>query len=396
MGTALAGLRILDLSRILLGPYATMILADLGADVIKIEMPVRGDDARHFGPYVNDESIYFMSLNRNKRSMTLNLKKEAGKKLLLELVKKVDVLVENFRPGTMDKLGLGYDVLKELNPQLIYAAASGFGQSGPYSKRPAYDAVVQAMGGLMSITSPDEDGSPTRTGASLGDITAGMFTAIGILAAVANRARTGLGQMVDVGMLDCQVALVENALIRYGVTGEIPKPVGNRHPLIAPFEPFDTQDGKIILAAGNDNLWAIFCKTVGLEELIDDPSYKTNPLRSENYSSLRPLIAEKLKTRKTAKWREIFDAAGIPNGPINTIDKVFEDPQVLSREMIAEVEHPAAGNVKMAGIPIKLSETPGSIRTAAPLLGQHTDEILREVLGYRDAEIKKLYGEGIF
>ncbi|MCJ7623621.1 MAG: CoA transferase, partial [Anaerolineaceae bacterium] len=231
MGTALGGLRILDLSRILLGPYATMILADLGADVIKIEMPLKGDDARHFGPYVNDESIYFMSVNRNKRSMTLNLKMEAGKKLFLELVKKVDVLVENFRPGTMDKLGLGYDVLKELNPQLIYAAASGFGQTGPYSKRPAYDAVVQAMGGLMSITSSQADGDPTRTGASLGDISAGMFTAIGILAALASRAQTGLGQMVDVGMLDCQVALVENALIRYGVTGEVPRPVGNRHPL---------------------------------------------------------------------------------------------------------------------------------------------------------------------
>lgn len=396
MRAALDGLRILDLSRILLGPYATMILGDLGADVIKIEIPIKGDDARHFGPYVNDESIYFMSLNRNKRSMTLNLKKDAGKRLFLELVKKVDVLVENFRPGTMDKLGLGYEVLRELNPQLIYAAASGFGQTGPYSRRPAYDAVVQAMGGLMSITSSEADGSPTRTGASLGDITAGMFTAIGILAAVANRARTGLGQMVDVGMLDCQVALVENAIIRYGVTGEVPRPVGNRHPLIAPFEPFDTQDGQIIVAVGNDNLWAVFCKTVGLDGLIDDPRYKTNSLRSENHASLRPLIAQKLKTRKTAGWREIFDAVGIPNGPINTIDKVFEDPQVLSREMIAEIDHPTAGNVKLAGIPIKLSETPGSIRTAAPLLGQHTDEILREVLGYSDAEIAEYKAEGIF
>jgi len=254
----LKGLKILDLTRVLAGPYCTMILGDLGADVIKVEMPSSGDDSRHFGPFQNGESAYFMSLNRNKRSMTLNLKSEQGKKLLKELVKQVDVLVENFRPGTMEKLGLGYDVLKEINPKLIYAAASGFGHSGPYSKKPAYDGVVQAMGGIMSITGP-KDGEPTRVGPSIGDIAAGLFTAIGVLAALNNKNETGQGQKVDVAMLDCQVAMLENAIARYVVTKEVPKPMGNRHTSIVPFEPFDSKDSKIVVAVGNDAIWKRFC-----------------------------------------------------------------------------------------------------------------------------------------
>ena len=261
MKQALENIKILDLTRVLAGPYATMLLADLGADVIKIEMPKTGDDSRGYGPYINNESAYFMSINRNKRSMTLNLKSEKGKEIFLELIKYMDVVVENYRPGTMEKLGLGYDYLSRINPKLIYAAASGYGHTGPYSKRAAYDAVVQAMGGIMSITG-EKDGKPTRVGSSIGDISAGMFTAIGILAALESRHSTGKGQKVDVAMLDCQVAMLENAISRYYVTGETPRPYGNRHTSIVPFETFETSDGEIMVAAGNNNLWSKLCECI--------------------------------------------------------------------------------------------------------------------------------------
>lgn len=386
---ALEGIKVLDLTRVLAGPYATMILGDLGADIIKIEIPGKGDDSRYFGPYLKDESAYFMSLNRNKRSITLNLKKEEGKKVFLEMVKKADVVVENFRPGTMEKLGLGYDVLKRVNKKIIYAAASGFGHSGPYSKRAAYDAVVQAMGGIMSITG-QKDGKFTRVGPSIGDITAGLFTAIGILAALVNRNATGLGQKVDVAMLDCQVAILENAIARYVVTNEIPKPIGNRHNSIVPFEPFETKDGEIIVAAGNDVLWSKLCEAINKKELIEDERFKTNPLRNENYDELRKIISEPFKNKTTDEWQKILNNYGVPNGPINTIDKVIKDPQVLAREMIVEVDHPKAGKLKVPGIPIKLSETPGEIRKPAPLLGEHTSEILYELLNYNEEKINHL------
>lgn len=395
MKLALDNIKILDLTRVLAGPYATMILGDLGADIIKIEMPVKGDDARAFGPYLNDESAYFMSLNRNKRSMTLNLKSEKGKELFLEMVKKVDVVVENYRPGTMEKLGIGYDTLSKINPKLIYAAASGYGHTGPYSKRAAYDAVVQAMGGLMSITG-EKGGKPVRVGTSIGDITAGLFTAIGILAALNNRNETGKGQKVDVAMLDCQVAILENAIARYVVTNEVPKPGGNKHPSIVPFESFETKDGEIMIAAGNDSLWAKFCRVIGKEELIEDERFKTNPLRDKNYDELRPLIAESMKNRTTKEWQDMLDDSGVPNGPINTIDKVIEDPQVVAREMIVEIEHPIAGKLKTPGIPIKLSDTPGKIRNVSPILGEHTEEILKEILEYDNEKIEELKRENIF
>lgn len=390
----LNGLKVLDLTRVLAGPYCTMILGDLGADIIKVEIPGKGDDSRHFGPYIKDESAYFMSLNRNKRSITLNLKHETGKALLKELVKEVDVLVENYRPGTMEKLGLGYETLKAINPKLIYAAASGFGHSGPYSKRPAYDGVVQAMGGIMSITGP-KGGKPTRVGPSIGDIAAGMFTAIGVLSALNNRHETGKGQKVDVAMLDCQVAMLENAIARYVVTNEPPKPAGNRHTSIVPFEPFESADGEIVIAVGNDAIWKRFCAVTDLDSIVDDERFAVNPKRNENYEELRPLIAEKIRTKTTAEWQDIFDANGVPNGPINSIDKVMEDEQVKAREMIVEVEHPVAGKLKMPGVPVKLSDTPGSVRTPAPLLGQHSREILKEVLNMDDTEIDKLIEEQV-
>lgn len=394
MKQALDNIKILDLTRVLAGPYATMILADMGADVIKIEMPETGDDSRGYGPYINNESAYFMSINRNKRSMTLNLKSEKGKEIFLGMIKDMDVLVENFRPGTMEKLGLGYDYLSTVNPKLIYAASSGYGHTGPYSKRAAYDAVVQAMGGIMSITG-EKDGKPTRVGSSIGDISAGMFTAIGILAALENRHSTGLGQKVDVAMLDCQVAMLENAIARYYVTGEVPRPYGNRHTSIVPFETFETSDGEIMVAAGNNNLWAQLCECLEIPELAFDVRFKDNPLRNENYDELRPLLTPAFKVKTTKEWQECLDIKGIPNGPINSIDMVVNDPQIIAREMIVEVEHPVAGSFKMPGIPIKLSDTPGMIRTAAPVLGQHTEEILREYLNYDSETVEKLVNEGV-
>lgn len=394
MTLPLAGLIVLDLTRVLVGPYATMILADLGADVIKIEMPGTGDDARAYPPHVNGESAYFMSLNRNKRGMTLNLKSEAGKEVFRDMVRKADILVENFRPGTMEKLGLAYETLREINPRLIYAAASGFGQTGPYSRRAAYDAIVQAMGGIMSVTGA-AGGEPTRVGTSTGDITAGLFTAIGILTAVIHRTHSGQGQLVDVAMLDSQVAILENAIARYTVTGEVPGRIGNRHPSIIPFEPFDTADGTIMIAAGNDVLWRKLCAALGHPELAADPRFETNPLRTENYELLRPILAEIVRRKETAVWLEILDAAGVPNGPINNVAQVMADPQVQAREMIVAVEHPVAGHTELPGIPIKLSDTPGSVRTPAPLLGENTNEILTSLLGYETNKIKNLEENGV-
>lgn len=390
----LQGIKVLDLTRVLAGPYCTMMLGDLGAEVIKVETPTIGDDSRHFGPYQHGESAYFMSLNRNKQSITLNLKTEEGKSILKEFVKKVDIIVENYRPGTMEKLGLGYDVLKEINPQIIYAAASGFGHTGPYSLRPAYDGVVQAMGGIMSITG-EKDGEPTRVGPSIGDIGAGLFTAIGALAALNHRHVHGVGQKVDVAMLDCQVAMLENAIARYVVTGEVPRPAGNRHTSIVPFEPFETSNGKIVVAVGNDQIWKRYCQVTGLEALIEDPKFAKNPDRNKNYDELRPLIAEKMMGKTTEEWMKILDDNGVPNGPINYIDAVLEDEQVKAREMIVEVEHPIAGKLKMPGVAIKLSETPGAVVSPAPVLGQHTTEILQRFFGYSEAEIEDLYEKGV-
>ncbi|WP_422447587.1 CaiB/BaiF CoA transferase family protein [Thermoanaerobacterium sp. DL9XJH110] len=385
----LEGIKVLDLSRVLAGPFATMILGDLGAEIIKIEIPGVGDDSRSFGPFIKNESAYFMSINRNKKSMTLNLKKKEGVDILKKLVKEADVIVENFRPGTMDKLGIGYDVLKEINPRIIYAACSGFGHTGPYSQRPAYDVIVQGMGGIMSITG-QPGGPPTRVGASIGDITAALFTAIGVLAALNVREKTGKGQKVDVAMLDCQVAILENAIARYFVSGKSPEPIGNRHPSITPFSSFKTEDGFVIIAIGNDNLWAKFCSVVERTELIDDERFKTNPDRTKNWNELEPILNEIFSKKTTDEWLEVLEKAGIPCGPINDVERVVKDPQVKAREMLVELEHPVAGKMKVPGIPIKFSETPGQIENPAPLLGQHTEEILAGMLGFSKKEIENL------
>ena len=386
MKKALQGLRVLDLSRVLAGPYCTMILADLGAEVIKIEPPGEGDDSRAFAPFIGNESAYFMSLNRGKKSIVLNLKNEKDKAAFLELVRIADVLVENYRPGTMEKLGLGYEELREINPRLVYAAISGFGHTGPYSQRPAYDMIVQAMGGIMSITG-EPNRPPTRVGTSVGDITAALFGTIGILTALNVRNTDGTGQKVDIGMLDCQVAILENAIARYEVTGQAPKPMGSRHPSIAPFEAYPTKDYFVIIPAGNDTLWAKLCNILGITQYIDDPRFKTNRDRVANVEILYDLLGEVTKTRTTDEWMDILETGGVPVGPINTIDKVVADPQVLAREMIVEITHPVAGPMKIAGNPIKLSDTPGKVSEPAPLLGQHTDWVLRDVLGWDDERI---------
>ena len=390
----LKGIRVLDLTRILAGPYATMILRDLGAEVIKIEQPGAGDEARDFGPFKNDFSLYFMSVNRGKKSVTLNLKSPRGKELFLELVKGSDILVENFRPGTMEKLGLDYESLKTHHPSLLYAACSGFGQTGPYAMRGAYDMIIQGMGGIISITG-EPDRPPVRVGTSIGDITSALFTAIGILSALRHRDRTDEGQLIDVGMLDCQVAILENAMVRYFSTGDIPRPLGRRHPAITPFEVFESADGYVVIAIGNNELWRKFCEHVDHPELIDDERFHTNALRTENHESLFPILAEIMCLRTTDAWVEALEAIGVPCGPVNTVDKVANDPQVLARDMIAEVEHDITGTVQIPGIPIKLSETPGQIDAPAPNLGEHTSEVLTSLLGLEAEAVNQLKQDGV-
>ena len=390
----LTDLLVLDVTRVLAGPFAGMVLADLGAEVIKIERPGRGDDSRAFGPFRNNVSAYFASVNRGKKSVTLDLATPEGRDIFLRLAERADVVVENFRPGVMARLGLGWDALRARNPGLVYAACSGFGQTGPYAHRPAYDAVVQAMGGIMSLTGED-GGAPVRVGVSIADITAALCTVVGVLSALHQRERSGEGQMVDVAMLDCQVGILENALARYFVSGDVPGRLGTRHPSIAPFQAFDTADGSLVLAIGNDRLWEHFCHTVGRDELATDARFATNALRAQNVADLLPIMAALLRSRPTAWWLSEMEAAGIPCGPINSIDRLAADPQVAAREMIQEVLDPAAGPMQMAGVPIKLSATPGAIAGPAPALGAHTDEVLGQHLGLDAASVARLREAGV-
>ena len=389
---ALQGIKVLDLTRVLAGPYCAMMLADFGANVIKIEPPKVGDDSRAFGPFVGKESAYFMSLNRNKRSITLNFKRAEEIELFREMVKQADVVLEKYRPGTMEKFGLGYEELKKINPRIIYAACSGFGHSGPYMLKPAYDIIVQAMGGIMSITGP-EGGEPTRVGASVGDIIAGMFTAYGVMVAMFHRERTGEGQKVDVGMLDCQLAVLENAISRYTTSGVVPTPLGNRHPSITPFASFTAKDGHIIVGAGNDRLWEKLCNMLGCPELIKDPRFDTNGNRTTHSVELQHILDGIFKEKTIQEWLEILEKAELPCAPINTVDKIVNDPQIKARNMIVEVEHPIAGHLKMAGVPVKMSATPGAVERPAPLLGQHTAELMKEILGWDEAETAKFFAE---
>ena len=394
MSGPLSGIKVLDLTRVLAGPYATMILSDLGADVIKIEQPEIGDESRNFGPFKNGFSLYFMSVNRGKRSITLDLKTDRGKDIFKQLVKQSDILVENFRPGTMKKLGLDYETLAAEHPALIYAACSGFGQTGPFAEKGAYDMIIQGMGGIISITG-EPDGPPVRVGTSISDITAALFTTIGILSALHNRNSTGKGQLVDVAMLDSLVAVLENAIVRYFATDEIPQPLGSRHPAITPFEAFESADGHIIIAIGNDTLWAKFCEHVDQKNLISDPRFSTNVERTANHSELFPILSEIMRQRTTDEWIDALENIGVPCGPINTIDKVVNHPQVQARNMITQVIHQMTGAVEVPGLPIKLSDTPGDVDIPAPNLGEHTVEILTDVLKMSTDEVKQLKQERI-
>ena len=375
----LTGLTVIDLTRVLAGPYCTMILADLGARVIKVEQPGSGDDSRAFGPFVKGKSAYFSSLNRGKESIALDLKSDEDKAIFHKLLERADVLVENFRPGTMEKLGFGFETLHEKYPRLIYAAASGFGHTGPYSKRAAYDMVVQAMGGLMSVTG-NPGSTPVRVGTSIGDITAGLFTAVGVNAALLHRAMTGEAIKVDVAMLDCQVAILENAIARYAATGEVAGPLGSRHPSITPFSAFEANDGHLVIAAGNDVLFKKMCETLGLPRLVTDKRFKSNPARTENWQALFAEMETVLKTRPIAAWLEALDAAGVPCGAINNVEQVLSDPHVRSRNMVVTAEDPVSGKLIMAGNPIKMSnfDDPAT-RRAAPDLDADRRHILAEV-----------------
>jgi len=380
----LAGLLVVDLTRVLAGPYCTMVLADLGARVIKVEAP-GGDDARRIGPFVAGESAYFTSLNRGKQSIALDLKQAADRSIFEKLLARADVLCENFRPGVMERLGYGWEALHERHPRLVFASTSGFGQTGPYAGRPAYDIVVQAMGGVMSLTG--HPGSPpTRVGSSLGDITAGLFTAIGIQAALLERERSGSGRRVDVSMLDAQVATLENAIARHGATGEVPGPMGSRHPSIAPFEALATSDGHIVIAAGNDALFAVLCETLERAELARDPRFVSNELRRRNATELSARLEAALAARPAADWIERLLAAGVPCGPLNDVAAVVADPQVAARNMIVTAPLDGGGRLEMAGNPVKISGFADSpTRDAAPALDADRVAIIAEL--ERDGEV---------
>jgi len=377
----LSGILVVDLTRVLAGPYCTMVLSDLGARVIKVETPQGGDDARGYGPYIDGKSAYFMSLNRGKESIALDLKNDADRSIFEQLLAKADVLVENYRAGTFAKLGYTWDTISARFPRLIYAATSGFGQTGPYAPRAAYDMVVQAMGGIMSITG-HPGGPPTRVGTSVGDITAGLFTAIGINGALYHRAQTGRGMMIDVSMLDCQIAILENAIARYVTSGQVPGPLGARHPSITPFEAFATADGHVIIAAGNDGLFVKLLNALGLSELAVNPLFATNELRTRHQPALKAEIESVTRTKTTGDWLGVLDRAGVPAGPINTVDKALADPQIQSRNMVVTMHDPAVGALRMAGNPIKMSAFPDpSTRPPAPALDGDRAAILREILG---------------
>jgi len=386
----LDGLTVVDFTRVLSGPYCTMLLADMGARVIKIEHPEKGDDTRGWGPpFVGEESAYFLSINRNKESLTLDLKKPGAAAIVDGLLQRADVLVENFRPGTMERLALGYEALAMKYPRLIYCSISGFGRTGPRRAQAGYDAVVQAEGGLMSITG-DAQGPPFRLGVAISDIVSGMFAAQGIAMALYARERTGRGQLVDVGMLDSTAALLTYQAGICFATGAPPRRLGNRHPTIVPYETFAAADGDVVIAVGNDEQWRRFCDVADLDEIGRDARFLTNRLRVENYELLRPLLAQRLSARRRDDWLKDLRAAGVPCGAVRDVQEVLADPQLAEREMVTSVEHATLGALQVLGIPIKLSDTPGGVRTAPPTLGQHTDAILRNDLGLSEEDVSRL------
>ncbi len=384
----LSGIRVLDFTWHLAGPYGVMQLADLGAEVWKIEMVYADEQKRGAGPIVDGINTYFFSVNRGKHSLALDLRAPEVKEIVYKLVEQVDVLTENFVPGTMDRLGFGYDEMIKRNPRLVYASTSGFGQTGPYRERGAVDVIVQGMGGVISITG-HPDGPPARPGYSIGDMAGGLFTAIGVLSALVERDRSGRGQHVDVSMLDAQVALLENAVVRYCATGEVPGRIGTRHPLTTPFQAFATKDGHIVIAGVKD--WELFCAAIDRDELMLDERFTTNPLRTQNHAQLEPILNEVFATRTTAGWLETLSEICLI-GPVNTIDQVVADPQVQARHMVVELPTWQGGTMRVSGSPIKLSRTPGGPAEGADRPGGHTARILAEYAGLTEEEIRDLAG----
>jgi crotonobetainyl-CoA:carnitine CoA-transferase CaiB-like acyl-CoA transferase len=394
MGQPLEGIRVVDLSRVLAGPFCTMILGDLGADVIKIESPGGSDDTRAWGPpFVAGESAYYLCTNRNKKGMTLNLKTEDGRRILKTLIKDADVLIQNFRVGMMEKWGLDYNTLHELNPRLVYCSISGFGATGPYRQMAGYDYMIQAMGGLMSVTGSEESG-PIKVGVAIADVTTALYSAIAILAALKERDRSGEGQAIDMALMDAEVSSLINVASNYLISGEIPRLLGNVHPNVAPYQTFPTADGEMVIAAGNDKLYRLLCEALGAPELIDDPRFKTNSDRVKYRLELAGCLSERLRTEKTKVWVQRLIEAGVPAAPINNMEQVFSDPQVMAREMVVPMEHPTAGPIHLVGSPIKLSRTPVQYRKHPPVLGEHTEEILT-ALGYDEAAIQSLKTNGV-
>lgn len=381
----LNGITIVDLTRVLAGPFCTLLLADLGARVIKVESPGKGDDARAFGPFANGRSAYFTSLNRGKESIALDLRSSKGRRIFEALLSAADVLTENFRPGALARLGYDWEKLHRMFPRLVYASTSGFGQTGPHADRPAYDIIVQGLGGLMSLTGYPGN-PPTRVGTSLGDIAAGLFTAVGIEAALWHRCQKGVGMRVDVAMLDCQIAILENAIARYRATGKVPGPCGARHPSIAPFECYESADGFVIIAAGNDTLFKNCCSALGRPELAKDERFSNNAARCENVDALKATIESILRAHGTDHWLKVLAAAGVPCGPINDVAQAMAHPQTKARNMIVSVDDPSLEHFRVAGNPIKLSGVPDpTIRPAAPDLDEHHQAILAELASKKTA-----------
>jgi len=390
----LKGIRVLDLSRVLAGPYCSMTLSDLGAEIIKVEIPGRGDDTRAFPPFLEGESSYYLSLNRGKKSLTLNLKDERGVEVLHRLVEKCDIVLENFRPGVTKRLGVDYDTLKGIKGELIYCSISSYGQTGPYAKWPGYDLIIQGMSGLMGITG-ESDRPPVRVGVAVTDINAGMYATMAILSALRVRDQRGIGQHLDVSMMDAAVSWLTYMAGNYFASGKVPQRMGGAHPSIVPYQTFEAGDGKFLLVAGgNDRLFKILCDVIDMPQLVDDPMYGSNILRVENRDVLIPIIQERLLTKPRDDWLAELRDSGFPCGPVNAIDEVFSDPQLLHRDMLVTMDHPEIGEIKQIGAPLKFSETPCSLDLPPPMLGQHTDEVLK-LIGYTEEEVAALKKDSV-
>jgi len=392
----LSGIRVLDLTRVLAGPYCTMMLGDLGADVVKVERPGSGDDTRKWGPPFteNGESAYYISANRNKRSVTLNLKSKKGQAILKDLIKKSDVLVDNFKTGTLESWGFDYETLGEIRPGLIYCTITGYGYTGPYKNYPGYDFMVQAMGGFMSVTGPDE-GEPTRSGIALADLATGMFASNAILAALFARERTGEGQRIDMALLDSQVALMSYVASNYLISGDLPGRYGNGHPNIVPYQSFKARDQHFAFIAGNDGQWAKFCDAVDQSAWKDDPNFSTNAARVKNRALVVEALSELFIEKDASEWMELCNQIGLPTAPINNLAQVFENPQVEARNMKVALTYPSGESVQMVGSPLQIPSSPIKINLPPPLLGEHTGEVYKSYLGYDDDQLQQLYDEGV-